>query len=87
MSKILIAFENKIIPWRLFYMLDLLKHIPLVEGISEPNGKGEIAMKIADLSAKGYSCNLYWILAIHLVGSCDFSLETLCYVSYLLGAS
>ncbi|MGL9719378.1 pathogenicity island protein [Symbiopectobacterium sp.] len=85
MSKILIAFENKIIPWRLFYMLDLLKSIPLVEGISKPNSKGEIAMKIADLSAKGYPCNLYWILAIHLVDSCDFSLETLCYVSCLLG--
>ncbi|MCW2475003.1 MULTISPECIES: pathogenicity island protein [unclassified Symbiopectobacterium] len=85
MSKILIAFENKIIPRRLFYMLDLLKSIPLIQDISMPNSKGEIAMKIADLPAKGYSCNLSWILAIYLVDSCDLSLETLCYVSCLLG--
>lgn len=85
MSKILIAFENKIIPRRLLYMLDLLKSIPLVQDISMPNSKGEIAMKIVDLPAKGYSCNLSWILAIYLVDSCGISLETLRYVSCLLG--
>ncbi|MFT8211837.1 MAG: pathogenicity island protein [Symbiopectobacterium sp.] len=67
-------------------MLDLLKGIPLVQDISKPNGKGEIAMKIADLPAKGYSCNLSWVLAIQLVESCGLSLETLSYVSSLLGA-
>lgn len=67
-------------------MLDLLKTIPLVEDISMPNSKGEIVMKIADLPAKGYSCNFSWILAIYLVDSHDLSLETLCYVSCLLGA-
>lgn len=67
-------------------MLDLLKSIPLVEDISMPNSKGKIVMKIADLPAKGYSCNLSWILAIHLVDSHNLSLEILYYVSCLLGA-
>lgn len=67
-------------------MLDLLKTIPLVQDISSPNGKGEFAMKIAGLHAKGYSCNLSWILTIHVIDCCDLSFKTLCYVSSLLGA-
>lgn len=65
--------------------LDIFKDIPLIQGVSISNESGLVMMTIGEHPARGYFCNLYLILTILIKDSDKTSIETLRYITLLLG--
>lgn len=66
-------------------MLNILKNIPLIQGVSMANESGLIMMTIGEYHARGCFCNLFLILSLLIKDSDDLSIETLRYITLLLG--